>query len=134
MRKLRHGFTIRQMMVVVAVTGVLLGGWLEAARLIRVATTRRREAASHAASEALVRKFATSSSQQAQELLQSAEQWRSSNPRFAQEVKRSASIAWDQAERYNRNADYWAMLHKKYDRAARLPWSSIEPDPPPPID
>jgi hypothetical protein len=41
-------------------------------------------------------------------------------------------MAGDMAARYSRNANYWAMKSRKYDRAARFPWRSVEPDPPPP--
>jgi hypothetical protein len=136
MRRPRMRFTVRRMMVVVAAFGVVLGGWLEVSRLARVSTARRRDAASYAASEALARKFARQSSRFAQELLGVA---RSSRPSavqsdFSQRLELEASIAEESAARSQRNADHWAMMKKKYERAARFPWSSVGPDPPPPID
>ena len=136
MRPLRLRFTVRRMMVVVAVFGIVLGGWLEVSRLVRVSTARRREAASYAASEALARKFARQSSQFAQELLRVAKSSRPSaiQSDFSQRFELKPSIAEDNAARSRRNADHWAMMKKKYERAARSPWFSVEPDPPPPID
>jgi hypothetical protein len=127
-------FTIRRMMIAVAVFGVVLGVWLELSRLARIAAARRRDAASYAASEAIARKFALQYSRQAQQYLSSAESSGPSNAGFLEELRRVASYAESAAARYRRNADYWAMMNKKYERAARAPWSSVEPDPQPPIE
>lgn len=132
MRMPRGRFTVRRMMAVVAVFGVVLGGWLEVSRLVRISNARRRDAASYASSEALARKFARHCSQQAQESLRVAESSRLSEVGFSQEMERVASTAGRMAARYSRNADHWAMMNKKYERAARSPWFSVEPDPQPP--
>jgi hypothetical protein len=51
---------------------------------------------------------------------------------------RSGPPSWGWAEPYGeepavarRHADYLELLRKKYQRAARQPWWSVEPDPPP---
>src|SRR3712207_6643309 len=115
MRPPRVRFTVRRMMVVVAVFGVVLGGWLEVSRLARISTARRRDAASYAASEALARKFAHRASQQAQALLRSAEDFQPSDADFSQRLKRDVATAGNMTARYSRNADHWAMMSKKYE-------------------
>jgi hypothetical protein len=134
MRPFRVRFTVRQMMILVAAIGIVLGGWLEASRLVRISIARRRDAASYAAYEALGRKFARRSSQQRQEALEAAASSRPRDVGFSREMERVASIAGSMAARYDRNADHWAGMKKKYERAARSPWFSVGPDPPPPID
>jgi hypothetical protein len=37
-----------------------------------------------------------------------------------------------QGEEHQKRQEYYAMLMRKYRRAARRPWLSVEPDPPPP--
>jgi hypothetical protein len=108
------------MMVVVAAFGIMLGGWLEVSRLVRVSTDRQRQAASYAASEALSRKFARQPSHFAQELLKVAKSCRPSEVQtdFWQRFALKASIAEDNAVRSRRNAEHWAMMKQKYERAA----------------
>jgi hypothetical protein len=132
MRPPRLRFTVRRMMTLVAASAIALGCWLEVSRLRRVSAARRRDAASYAASEALARKFAQQSSQRRQEFLEEAERLRRSDSPFASEMERVASRLADQSSSYRRNAAHWAMMHKKYERAARSPWFSLAPDPPPP--
>jgi hypothetical protein len=141
MRRLPFRFTVRGMMFVVAVFGVVLGGWLEVSRLIRIATARRRDAASYAASAALARKFArqySSTASQyswmAEESLRAAESSGPANSALSEQLKQVASLRVSAAARYDRNADYWAIMNKKYERSARSPWFSVEPDPQPPRD
>jgi hypothetical protein len=143
------GFTVRRLMITVAGVAVLLAVGLEAARLARISAARRRYATSCAASESLSRKRALQFSQQARAVRDELDSIRSRHvmtrnegglPGAAREaVNRSFDQLWvalelkyrDTAARYVRNADYSATIRRKYTRAARSPWLSLEPDPPP---
>ena len=102
----RVRFTIRRMMVVVAVTAIAFGGAAGLARVERLASEYRRLYARHSA--------------EAQ--------------RFSEEASRALVLrnARDRYVRASRLADYHAHLEAKYQHAAHNPWLPVEPDPPPP--
>ncbi len=123
---------IRTLMVVVAVVGIVFGAWLEATRLARISAARRREAASFGASEALGRKLAQQRVQSAKALVLAANTADHRHSAFIDGMKRDASRAEEQAAEFQHNADYWGMMRKKYEDAARQPWRPVSPDPSPP--
>jgi hypothetical protein len=143
----RPAITIRRMMIAVAVIGLMLGasiyGW-------RLKTLRERYiglANSHTKIERIVR-----DSQKRDELLATsqdkltkmigeiaAERGRRPLPdgpefdrvRIGQMEAQSAEYL-RAASRAKIRADYHALLHRKYERAARRPWEWVEPDGPEP--
>ena len=109
-------FTMRRMMVAVAIAGVVLG-----ARRKSVALQQR--AAVHATQE--------------QEWLATAsihQQWarRSLNLTGMLRCLRQAESDRSFVEYCRRRADYSARLRRKYERLSWRPWLPIEPDPPVP--
>jgi hypothetical protein len=48
------------------------------------------------------------------------------------EIWRSHIEAVETAARYGAEAAHYTALNRKYERAARYPWLTVEPDPPPP--
>jgi hypothetical protein len=143
-------FTVRRLMIAVAVVAVLLAAGHEAARLARISAARRQYAASCAASEALSRTRALGFAQAAQTTQKELESMRSQyslNPGRPSPAIRAAmdrsfdrlSQTWvdlalrfgSTAASYGRNAAYWGAMRRKYERGARTPWRSVEPDPPP---
>jgi Est1 DNA/RNA binding domain len=148
----RARFTLRCLMLTVAVVAVVLAAWVETVRLARISSARRHYAESCAASAALANKFALRYRQHAQaaqvelDSLQTRPvanlgpvppEDRAAQERFAalQMAKTWEGIlerAQSTAATYARNSDHWSRMHQKYARAARTPWLSIDPDPPAP--
>jgi hypothetical protein len=126
MRRPRVRFTVRRLMIVIAVVGVLFAVGLETTRLRRISAARQQALTSYAAYEALARKFS------AQQSPMETKAREGSAESLAEDLEKAATISARMAARYQRNADYWDMMSKKYADAARYPWRSVEPDPPPP--
>jgi hypothetical protein len=145
-------FTVRRLMIAVAVVAVVLSAGLEAARLARISAARRRYASSCAASAALSSKFALSCSQTAEAVRKQADSLRSrpalgvgriwpASREAAQPGTVPLAEQWDSfvslregtAARYSRNAAHWALVSRKYERAGWTPWREVEPDPPAPF-
>lgn len=51
---------------------------------------------------------------------------------FVQHYQERARLLRQSERFYVARANYWAGLRRKYERAARYPWLSVEPDSPPP--
>ncbi len=119
-------FTVRGLMAVVAVVALLIGGSLEYARLRRLG----HEYAARAINAKRSLGYARRSSDR------SHERWLAE----CQRIDRSeqASGGWykmgrpPSPERARRLVAYWEPIVAKYERAARYPWLSVEPDPPRP--
>lgn len=125
-------FSVRGLMVAVAVVALLLGGSLEYARLKRLG----REYAGRAIGARRAMEPARKS------LGWSHERWLAECRRLDQ--MEQASGGWFKSggsynlprppspERANRLVAYWQPVVAKYERAARYPWLPVEPDPPRP--
>jgi hypothetical protein len=109
MRMPRVRFTVRRLMIAVAVAALLLGGdvlWRKRAGYLARANV---EAASEMQSRALIKVYES-----------------------AIETSAAPSVAdgyrhW--VEVHREEADYHGRLRRKYERAARYPWLPVEPDP-----
>jgi hypothetical protein len=119
-------FSVRGLMVAVAVVALLMGGLLEYARLKRLG----REYAGRAIGARRAMEPARRS------LGWSHERWLAECRRFDQIEQ--ASGGWykfgrpPSPERAKRLVAYWQPVVAKYERAARYPWLPVEPDPPRP--
>jgi hypothetical protein len=112
MRMPRFRFTVRRMMVAVAIVGFLLG----AAAMWRIAASRGASAAYHAREAEFSRR--------------SLKDYRDGRVTLRGTLtdREAARIA----RRLERIAPYHDVLARKYERAARYPWLPVEPDPPEP--
>jgi hypothetical protein len=123
----RVRFTIRGMMVLVAITAFLLGG--DVIRRRRDQYQRLAQAhATSARSANLVRKVSGLTASRFEEAAQKAS-------------GRSSYDLGDQAIRARSMAGYWSrmeiyhqQLRRKYDEAVSRPWRPVSADPPPPSD
>ncbi len=110
----RVRFTVRRMMVIVAVSAALMGAGVGYVRLSRKAAGLRARAGEHAAMEQTLRwMIATSGADAPVDI----------SPGPGIRSKRFTARAV---------ADHVAALKAKYERAARFPWLHVEPDPPEP--
>jgi hypothetical protein len=133
----RLRFTIRWMMVVVAIVALALGSTLWGLKMRRLARSYALRASmskqlesKHRGLEARV----TGAVQEIEELQQEI-----GEPGPVREEPSFAAIGLDQmrliseyAAHSRRLADHHATLRRKYERAARYPWLPVDPDPPEP--
>jgi hypothetical protein len=99
----RVGFTVRRMMVAVAVGGVTLGCWIEVLRIARLASDFRSKALACAQGEKFCRACLAKGT-----------------PAFA---------GWGS---WQERLAYFTAMKDKYEHAARYPWLPVPPDPPEP--
>jgi hypothetical protein len=111
MRLPRVRFTIRGMMVAVAVAAGLMAGSIGLARLRLLSSDYRARAEQHAGIEETLRHIIASDE--------------SDTP---VDISPGAGL---RSRRFTARAvaDYEAALRRKYERAARYPWLRVEPDP-----
>ncbi len=102
----RVRFTVRRLMVAVALAAVAIGGVAWVARVERLASEYRRQYARHSAEV----------------------------QRYGEEASKALGLGGGRERhvRASRLAAYHARLESKYGRAAHNPWLPVEPDPPPP--
>jgi hypothetical protein len=155
MRLRRPRLTIRLIMFVILVLGLLLGGGIYAHRLARRSAHYRQVAKAHAAEEQGLRRLIAAQEQVlvaqkevAAGCSRSAEQFCDRDPWFGDERLRKKTLDFyvEQArwwewqlgrtarhiENMNAVAAHYSMLKKKYERAAAYPWETLPPDPPEP--
>ena len=107
--------TTRRWMVVVAVIGLLVGGG--------VRLKRRRDY------------FLSLARSHAQKMPSSTAEGKALRSRFGSTSRMSGEeilLLSRDFDRLRNRADHHAALRRKYERAARYPWMSVEPDPPEP--
>jgi hypothetical protein len=143
MRLPKYRFTVRRLMITVAVVGMLLG--LEYGRRRRA--TCLELATMHAGLEYRHRRIAGSTETQARRFRFRAEQIRITK-RLRSELARNGIVTDDganlddtaaldaeatrsefQALKELRDAEFQGRLRAKYEHAARTPWLPVEPDP-----
>ena len=107
----RPRLSIRRLMLIVAVVAAMLGGLIEYGRLTRVAAAYRAKAEDHAGLEKTLRMIIGQTGPNSPIDISPGEGLRSR--RFTAKVV----------------AEFQAGLARKYERAARYPWLSVEPDP-----
>jgi hypothetical protein len=126
MRLPRVRFTVRRLMIAVAVVAVLIGAGISVRRSIFLS----REAAACSGFESFWRDQGHYSRKAAEDYSRIAKMSTDSN--FASELRGLARDSAEQAEHDVERADYFGRLKAKYEAAVRRPWLSVEPDPPNP--
>jgi hypothetical protein len=122
------------MMVVIGVIAVLLGGGIWGVDMNRRASAYRQTAAALGRREREARKEQQERLQLAASLDRQAED-QVRMPQFRESAKNAASVAEYHrrlADRRRHEADHYARLRGKYERAAARPWLPVGPDPPEP--
>jgi hypothetical protein len=113
-----HGrFTIRKMMLAIAVTAVLFGAMVETPRLWILRH--------HYLGLAEKYDYWATRINGSAGIRQEITYYSTSQPRGPEPSR-------DRLARMEAEASYYAALRDKYERAARRPWLAVAPDPPPP--
>jgi hypothetical protein len=108
----RVRFTLRGLMIVVAVVAGLMAAWIGLARLRLLSSGYRARAEQHAGIEGTLRRIIAS---------EGADALVDISPEPGHRSRRFTAQAV---------AKHEAALCRKYERAARYPWLPLEPDPP----
>ena len=108
----RVRFTVRRMMLAVAIMGLISGGFVLARKRARHLARANAEAASELRSRDLVKVYESAITT-------------SAAPSVAEGYRH-----W--VEMFREEADYHGRLRRKYEHAARNPWLSVAPDQPEP--
>jgi hypothetical protein len=132
MRLPRVRFTVRRMMIAVAVIAILCGVGLQirrAIRLSRLSAEYAQQAAKYAEFESTWRQSERHHREREQELRKLVDDPRQGvdGPEF---WRRQAKIEADQAEKLKPLVEFHATMKAKYQAAARRPWLPVDPDPP----
>jgi hypothetical protein len=114
----RVRFTLRRLLIMIALLAVLMAAGLEAARWSRLAQAYRQYAVGHAAFRDLS--------------LGEAEEYRSAYEHVNPADVRSRTELLESEAGERRLARHYDALDAKYRRAARFPWLPVEADPPQP--
>jgi hypothetical protein len=123
-------FTVRRLMVVVALAGLMMGGGVWGFRMWRLSGVCAAQAQSYKSRAFIfanleeIRLGALDS-----DIDTSGYSWRRENRR---RLEGWAARSGVEPARYARMAAHYAALVRKYERAARYPWLPLEPDPPQP--
>jgi len=130
MRLPRVRFTVRRMMIAVAIVGVLLASGMEARWLHRKHREYVNRASIDSEGERLYSEWAAWDIKHESDL-------RSMFKRYGHEglddwARRMADYHGRQAAKFTLWANYHARMKAKYEAAARRPWLPVEPDPPEP--
>jgi di/tripeptidase len=130
MRLPRVRFTVRRMMIAVAVVAVLIACSFQAVRLHRNYQHYSWRVEFHTTMEQGDLTLASSLNNLADVLSSGAS--RLAGRGFGEEMGQRAKKHFREAERRRVSAKYHAQMKAKYEAAARRPWLDVEPDPPPP--
>jgi hypothetical protein len=146
MRFHRLRFTVRRMMVVVAIVAIALGGGLWGSKMIRLSRGYALDAQMNAGFENLWLQMAAQSVAQAEEMDKSPfdEPFNKEAPLLVRVIVKAKLGDFEASQRTlaakfrgfaareARKAAHHASLRRKYERASRYPWLSVEPNPPDP--
>jgi hypothetical protein len=119
-------FRLRALMIAVAALGLILGGVIEAVRLVRLSRSYRDRAAFHAAIEESYRGTAGRYGDG-----HNVRSFRVTTDRDGDDVMYSMS-ADSRMVPVRDLIDDQVKMRLKYERAAHYPWLPVEPDPPEP--
>jgi hypothetical protein len=112
MRRPRVRFTVRRLMIAVAVAACLMAAWVGVARLRRLSSDYRVRTEQHAGIEETLRRIVASDGANAPVDV-------SPGPGLPSRRFTAGAVA-----------EHEAALRRKYERASRYPWLPVEPDPP----
>jgi hypothetical protein len=128
----RVRFTVRRLMIAVAVVAVLIGAGLQirrAIRLCRLSAEYAQQAAKYAEFETTWRQSERHHREREQELRKLVDDTRQGvgGPEFWRQQAKGES---DEAEKLKSLAEFHANMKSKHQAAARRPWIEVEPCPP----
>jgi hypothetical protein len=126
-------FTLRRMMVVVAVAGLGLGIEMTRERRVVLLAIESR----HAADAAMYRQSSNlyaSNARKQRDLASKLREGFATERDRAKELDQVAKLIDGEAHGYRNLADYHQAMQSKYRQAARFPFLAVEPDPPSPPD
>jgi TPR repeat protein len=129
MRLPRVRFTVRRMMVAVAVVALVFACGLQARRLHRLSRAYAEKAARFGFGEKMLR-AAAAMYQAGSESLKKDLATRPVEPALRELLARDAEDEERNAERILRSANYRGLLRSKYEHAAAHPWLPVADDPP----
>ena len=110
-------FTMRRMMIAVAIAAFLIGGGIEAARFKRLRASHLYDAAYHARREA----------EELRDVAHFVAHFDRARREGAANAKDRSFALMERSSRFR--VEYHARLKRKYSRAANRPWQSVPPDP-----
>ena len=115
MHRLLFRFTLRQLMITVAITAIMMGSSIWAVRMSQRARQFKRLAEGHAELEAAYRINGRAMSEPAFEF------YKTMDPKWAEGFMA-----------YRRTIEHHAQMQRKYNHATSYPWEFGSPDPPEP--
>lgn len=124
MRLPRFRFTLRNLMVLIAVAGLSFGGFLKYRRLCAFADACRTAVQEHKRQELIARVCA----ELADIRVANDETWGRQRPSEASFRFREAAIDRSEGRAWRRRREHFVTLIAKYDRATRYPWLPFTPD------
>lgn len=135
-----HRFTVRRMMVAVAILGVAIWGAQQLAALVYWRADALERALRYGVRESEFRASAAAQARIAEGARQKARLIReSARPSARDSVDALAAKDEEEARVYDEFSaeskdmeDYFGALRRKHERSARYPWLAVEPDPPRP--
>jgi hypothetical protein len=119
MRMPRFRFTVRQMMVAVAIVAIIVGSWLVLSRKVRL---YRRLSSTHEVHERNYEFLLRRSDQPGRALTDGVYTWEEGG------AARNGPYGRRLAREYARRQAAHARMRRAYDRAVSRPWLVIEPD------
>ena len=127
-------FTLRSLMVAIAVIAITIAGSLWGLRMRRLSKDYARVAQVHKQSETFYRQMEASSRDMAEER-DEIRRLRNdpATPFFDDLHEREKNLSagmWNLVAKYASTANHHAALKRKYERASRYPWLNVDPDPP----
>jgi hypothetical protein len=136
MRLPRMRFTVRSVMFAIAVVAIAISGVLWGRKMRRLSGEFARAATANKQLESQCREFEG----HWRSMLGPFEELARSKPdippgsvaEFQKNQQQMLDIVRKNAVRWAQVADHHAALKRKYERAARYPWLSVDPDPPRP--
>lgn len=132
MRQPMIRFTVRRMMVVVALVAVAIGATLEVKRLGRLSREYRRRAVTSAREERMWRREAKGEVASELEARCLSDALRAKDQDLADLWAEQASASACEIREVGEILNHHARLRRKYERAASRPWEPVAPDPPEP--
>jgi hypothetical protein len=136
MRLPRLQLTLRWMMVIVALVALAMGATLWGLKMRRLARFHALRASMSKLFETECRGYEADTVKTGRGVDELRRLRRDPASVFSDELdeteKELASKVWEDAAYWRRIAAHYASLKRKYERAARYPWVTIQPDPPEP--
>ena len=127
-------FTLRSLMIAIAVVAIAIAGTLWGLKMRGLSKGYARVVQVHKQSETFYRQMEASS----RDIAESCDEIRRlrrdpATPFFDELHEREKNLStrlWKSVATYASQANRYAAMKRKYERAARYPWLTVDPDPP----